>query len=261
LINRPKKTLIRTWDGRHVPSFGNDINLAGWFHLAYFGLVLPVFTVRGRKQLFAKAGLLPNRLRHFQKTACMLLLFTALSLLVARVQWIELFPRAFPSLGAVAAGLAMYAILVACARPRWRRAVERRAPVAHLFMPANAAEHGWWIAVSLLAGVGEEITWRGVQADLLYFLTGSLCIAALLSATSFGVLHVIQGWKTAAIIGVFSLGFHGLVWLAGSLYVAMAVHVAYDITAGITYSRLGRKLGYDSPPAKNDQAPQPVEVG
>ena len=35
-----------------------------------------------------------------------------------------------------------------------------------------------------------------------------------------------------------------LVWLAGSLYVAMAVHVVYDITAGITYGRLGRELGY-----------------
>ena len=42
----------------------------------------------------------------------------------------------------------------------------------------------------------------------------------------------------------FALGFHALVWLSGSLYVAMAVHIAYDITAGITYGRLGKKFGY-----------------
>jgi membrane protease YdiL (CAAX protease family) len=51
------------------------------------------------------------------------------------------------------------------------------------------------------------------------------------------------------IVFLMALGFHALVWRAGSLYVAMAVHVAYDITAGITYGRLGKELGYslDSP--------------
>ena len=45
-----------------------------------------------------------------------------------------------------------------------------------------------------------------------------------------------------------------VVWLSGSLYVAMAAHVAYDVTAGIAYGRLARTLGYDaSPPAQ----PQP----
>ena len=47
-----------------------------------------------------------------------------------------------------------------------------------------------------------------------------------------------------AVIFVLALGFHALVWLAGSLYVAMAVHIAYDITAGLTYGRLRRDLGF-----------------
>lgn len=42
-----------------------------------------------------------------------------------------------------------------------------------------------------------------------------------------------------AIITVFAFGFQALVWLTGSLYLAMAVHVAYDITTGLTYGRLG----------------------
>jgi membrane protease YdiL (CAAX protease family) len=45
------------------------------------------------------------------------------------------------------------------------------------------------------------------------------------------------------IITIFGLGFQGLVWLTGSLYVAMLVHVAYDITAGLMYGKLGRELG------------------
>jgi membrane protease YdiL (CAAX protease family) len=118
-------------------------------------------------------------------------------------------------------------------------------------MPANAPERAWWLAVALLAGVGEEITWRGVQAALAGALTGNFGIAALLCSISFALTHIVQGWKSVALIVIFALGFHTLVWLAGSLYVAMAVHVAYDITAGISYGRLGRELapeGLDATP-------------
>jgi membrane protease YdiL (CAAX protease family) len=103
-------------------------------------------------------------------------------------------------------------------------------------------EREWWIAVSVLAGVGEEITWRGVQAALASVLTGGFWAAALVCSISFGLTHIVQGWKSSAIIFVFALGFHALVWLGESLYVAMAVHVAYDITAGVGYGRLGREL-------------------
>jgi hypothetical protein len=66
---------------------------------------------------------------------------------------------------------------------------------------------------------------------------------------------MIQGWRSAAVILVFALGFHALVWLSGSLYVAMAVHIAYDVTAGISYGRLGRELGYQLDPG---ESPVPV---
>jgi membrane protease YdiL (CAAX protease family) len=48
----------------------------------------------------------------------------------------------------------------------------------------------------------------------------------------------------ARVIIVFALGFHLLVWLSGSLYVAMAVHIIYDVTAGLNYAKLGKQLGY-----------------
>jgi len=140
--------------------------------------------------------------------------------------------------------LLMFIVAVAAMRPRWRRAVERRARVVYLFMPANASERAWWIVVAVLAGISEEITWRGVQAGLAYKALGNLAIAAAFCAISFGLGHIIQGWKGAAIVTLFALAFHALVWLSGSLYVAMAVHIAYDITAGINYGRLGRELGY-----------------
>jgi membrane protease YdiL (CAAX protease family) len=224
--------------------FSDEVNLAGWFHLGYFGVLIPILALRDRRKLLGKEEALPNRLRHFQKTAFGLVMFATVSVLVALVQRIPLFPRSLPPPSTAVAGVAMYVATVAFMRPNWRRAVERRARVVHLFMPANAVERTWWIAVSVLAGIGEEITWRGVQAALVGALTGSFWIAALVCSTSFGLVHFVQGWKSAALIAVFALGFHALVWLGGSLYVAMAVHVAYDLTAGISYGRLGRELGY-----------------
>ncbi len=93
----------------------------------------------------------------------------------------------------------------------------------------------------MLAGISEEITWRGVQTALLSNLTGHLWIAAIICSISFGLAHSIQGWTSSTIIVFFALGFHALVWLSGSLYVAMAVHVvAYDITAASVMGGWGR---------------------
>jgi len=231
----------------------------GWFHLGYFGLLIPASAVRSKKKLLGTADQpapLSSRMAHFQRTAATLILFTGLSLLTAWRERMTLFPHSLPPLTAVIAGLAMYAITVAFMRPRWRRAVETRKRVVHLFMPDNATERVWWIVVALLAGVGEEITWRGVQASLTSSLAGNVWIAAVITSISFAFAHYVQGWRSVAVIFVMALGFHTLVWFAGSLYVAMAVHVAYDITAGLSYGRLGRELGY----GRDGCPPEPSKI-
>jgi hypothetical protein len=42
--------------------------------------------------------------------------------------------------------------------------------------------------------------------------------------------------------------------------VAMAVHAVYDITAGMSYARLGRKLGFDSALAAPREASAPAST-
>jgi membrane protease YdiL (CAAX protease family) len=223
--------------------FVYEINQAGWFHLAYFGIVLPMFAVLQARK-FRQAQTLPNRVNHFRRTAVTILLLGGFSLVIARAQWIQLFPRTVPPWRAIGAGALMYIVAVLCARPRWRKAVEQRKRIVYLFMPENLSERVWWIVVAVLAGIFEEITWRGVQAALAYKLLGSVLLGALFCSISFGVGHVLQGWKGGGIIAVFALAFHLIVWLSGSLYVAMAVHVVYDITAGLSYGKFGRELGY-----------------
>jgi membrane protease YdiL (CAAX protease family) len=162
--------------------FVYEINSAGWFHLVYFGVVLPVVAVSQARKFAQAQRPLPNRVHHFRRTALTLALFGGLSLFIARFEWIELFPRTIPSWRAIGAGLLVYVIAVVCMRPRWRKAVERRARVVYLFMPSNATERLWWIVVAVLAGISEEITWRGVQAGLAYRLIGSVSLGAILCA-------------------------------------------------------------------------------
>jgi len=227
---------------------------AGWYHLFTMGVLIPFMVVRNYRRMVGKSLALPNRMRHFRTTAIMLVLLTSLSVVVAKAEWIDLYRFDSARLPqGLAAGAVMYVVAVVAMRPRWRRAVESRTRIVHLFMPATAAERGWWVLVSTLAGVGEEITWRGVQTALLAYLTGSFVAGATLSAASFGVAHYMQGWKSAAIIAVFALAFQAVVWLSGSLYVAMLVHVLYDITAGLAYGRLGRELGYSPVTTGNDR--------
>lgn len=231
--------------------FVYEINAAGWFHLIYFGVLIPYVAVTRARKFKDKNLPLPDRLRHFQRTASTLVMFGVVSLVVARAEWMELFPRSMPSWRALAAGALMLIATVAFMRPKWRAAVERRERVVYLFMPANPSERIWWIVVAVLAGISEEITWRGVQAGLAANLTQSVLAAFLICSLSFAVGHAVQGWRSIVVILAFALGFHLLVWLSGSLYVAMAVHVAYDTIAGISYGRLGKELGYSLEPAKD----------
>ena len=108
--------------------YAYDLRPAGWLHLVYFGIMLPAMCIRARKQLGGANCPLPSRLRHFQTTAIELSLLLTFSILVAKVQWIWLFPRALPPWTAVIAGVAFYLAAVAFMRPRWRRAVQK--PIA-----------------------------------------------------------------------------------------------------------------------------------
>jgi membrane protease YdiL (CAAX protease family) len=222
----------------------DEVALSGWLHVGYFGALIPALTVLYRKKALEAQNPLPDRLTWFRKWAKQLLLFATISLVVGLAQEIVLFPRTLPPLPAVAAGAAAYVAAVAFMWPRWRRDVQRRERSVYFFMVTNPVERSWWIIISVLAGVGEEITWRGVQTALVAAISGSYLVAVAVCSLTFGLGHVTQGWRSAAIVGLFALGLHTLVWLGESLYVAMAVHFAYDLTAGMTLGRLGKVHGY-----------------
>ncbi|HET9299982.1 MAG TPA: hypothetical protein VFO11_08555, partial [Candidatus Polarisedimenticolaceae bacterium] len=150
------------------------IGIAGWYHLAVFGLLLPWIAVKSRSRIAGRP--LPSLTSHLPRVVIQLLVLGAFSVLVSRVEWIQLFPREVPPIWTMALGLLLAVLAAAAMYPLWRRAVQARKRTTYLFMPRTGAERAWWIAVACAAGVTEEISWRGVQWVLLTRWTGNLWI-------------------------------------------------------------------------------------
>jgi membrane protease YdiL (CAAX protease family) len=241
---------------------GLPLGPLGLYHVILVGLFVPWMAWRSKKKLEAipaeaKTGA-GNRVRHHVTTLGVEAFFCGLSLLVALREGLALFPPWTPSARDVLLGVGALAALVAYMRPRWRRNVETRVRVVELFSPRTGVERALWLAVSFAAGISEEITYRGVLFLLLHRVTGSVLAATLLAAAAFGLGHLVQGRSSVLVISGIALVTQTLVLVTGTLLVAMAVHVAYDIAAGLVYGRLARQR--DARDAAESAAAAPVST-
>jgi membrane protease YdiL (CAAX protease family) len=218
------------------------IGAAGYCHLILFGLVLPWAAFRSAAKLSSFPY--PPRRKFYFGVLLQHFFFIAATVAVAWLEKIPLLELPRQPVESIAIVAIVFVAAVALMLPRWRREVEKGEPKVYLFMPGDAAEKSLWVLISAAAGFGEEIIYRGVMWVLWARLTGSLWIAALITSIIFAVSHYMQGWASITAIFGFALGFHGIVWLTGSLIPAMVLHFLYDLTAGMIYSYLGEKMGY-----------------
>jgi membrane protease YdiL (CAAX protease family) len=220
---------------RHVGTFG-------YLHLLAFGVLLPLLVIRSARGLRERGY--PPRSKHFIAVIAQQVLFITVSVAVARAENLDLWapPAGWRSAAFIAA--VSLAVMVGVMAPRWRRNVEEREWKLYYFMPRSPGERSLWGGVSLFAGFGEELIYRGVMYALLWRLSGSWAAAALLVAVVFAVSHFMQGWKSMLVIFVIAVGFQAIYNLTGSLFPGMAVHFLYDLIAGLLYGYWGEKLGY-----------------
>ena len=99
-------------------------------------------------------------------------------------------------------------------------------------LPRTPGERRLFVWLSLAAGVGEELAYRGYAIMLLAPALGPWPAAWLTSAV-FGVMHAYQG-----LLGVLRTGLLGLLLAAiflwsGSLWPAILAHTLLDIVAGL----------------------------
>ncbi len=118
----------------------------------------------------------------------------------------------------------------------WMRAQEN--PMLRQLLPTNRKERSVFVLLSVAAGVGEEVAYRGYAIPVLTPLLG-LAGASVLSSAVFGVLHSYQGvlgmLRTGVMGGVLAWGFLA----SGSLWPGIIAHTLIDLVAGIV---LGERL-------------------
>jgi membrane protease YdiL (CAAX protease family) len=105
-------------------------------------------------------------------------------------------------------------------------------PLLRALLPRSGRERLAFVGLSLAAGLGEELAYRGYAISALAPVTGPGTAAVATSAV-FGVLHAYQGP-----LGVARAGLLGglLAWgflASGSLWPAIVAHAALDMLAGI----------------------------
>jgi len=183
-----------------------------------------------------------TRIRSYQKTVgwlwaatVLLLLTTPRAALLAppEVSWLAGRSRLMLLVGlcvGLSAGIVLPAILA-------RRSAQARAgqlrQLSHIafFLPVSRAERYWFAAVSISAGICEELIFRGFL--IRYFETlvpglgwnGAILAAALV----FGLDHGYQGWKGMLQTAFLALVFTLLFVVAGNLWVPMIAHALLDL--------------------------------
>jgi membrane protease YdiL (CAAX protease family) len=131
------------------------------------------------------------------------------------------------------AGVYVRALRDAKTRRRALEQILREAPI----VPRERRDLPHWTFVSVAAGVGEEIIYRGF---LIWYLSRVMSPAAAVvaSAAIFAVAHLYQGPRSAIKVGVLALALGaGYVW-CGVLWPVMVAHFAVDLVAGVFAVRL-----------------------
>jgi uncharacterized protein len=120
----------------------------------------------------------------------------------------------------------------------------------HTFMPEPSAQGGnpilsstptgllgiiVWIALSISAGISEEIVFRGYLQRQLTSMTGKLGLAIFLQGLLFGVGHAYEGVSSVIAIVLHGLFLGVLAAWRGNIRAGVIEHVGWDILAGFGF--------------------------
>lgn len=133
-----------------------------------------------------------------------------------------------PALAGMGAALAI-SVVTARRLARSGKAMPGQAAVAHL-LPRTPAERWHALAMSVTAGVCEEIVYRGLLIALGVGALGlSTTAAAALALAVFAVGHLYQGWKSMLAVALAGCALTALYLATGSLLLPILMHALMDI--------------------------------
>jgi membrane protease YdiL (CAAX protease family) len=197
---------------------------------------MPLASVALLKRLKSGRPLAPKWRRELGTIAGLLVIGGAAQWTALR-QGIELWPRQWPPWTIALYALLFLGVMLSGSLRGLQRAPEERRRHLFLFLPATRLELWLWVPVSLGAGIAEEMAYRGVLVQLLQRWSHSMALALVVSILLFALAHLYQGKKAMLGVAYLAVVFHVLVWVSGSLYIAMFVHAAYDLGLGVLLRR------------------------
>ncbi len=224
-----------------------------------FGVAFPLVATRlyARRRPLLLAGDSGARLREYRETVLWLGSMGIATLLVWAAAGRELsslglaFDRSWPSLLGIAFALAMAILLSLQVRAvrrdgRAQAAVRKALDPVREYLPEDRPQARLFRAVSVSAGIGEELFYRGFLLWYLMRFT-PLGWAIAISSMLFGLAHVMHGVQATVRATLVGALLAGLYVLSGALWGPMLLHAAIDLTTGETalavYGRESRAGG------------------
>lgn len=115
---------------------------------------------------------------------------------------------------------------------RWRKGKGTPAYLARLsaLLPRDRDEVLLGAAISVAAGIGEELFFRLLLPMLLAVYLGSI-VAVAVAIVLFGLAHAYQGWRGVTVTTLVGTLFTAMYLMSGSLAVAMLFHIVIDLMA------------------------------
>jgi membrane protease YdiL (CAAX protease family) len=105
--------------------------------------------------------------------------------------------------------------------------------------PTNAHEVAAWICLCILAGIAEELVFRGyLQRQFTAWARGASVAGVIGSALFFGAAHGYQGARNMVLLAVFGVLFSLLVLFRRSLRPGIFAHAWHDLIAGLVLAFL-----------------------
>ncbi len=134
----------------------------------------------------------------------------------------------------VACGLAIMQTIALRRDPEKSRAMAKQFEPVKEMIPHTNQEAREFVALSITAGICEEILYRGY---LMLYISSAIAIegmwlAALLSSLAFGLAHTYQGPKGVLRVSLLGLVFAGLYLLTGSIWLPIVLHAVIDLVSG-----------------------------
>jgi len=201
---------------------------------AYLLCVLVLFPVMGVVSYYRlKSGKpLPRKTRRYRTMIVMQLLLLGFTAVIAQHNRVDLLGRHGPSAWSWALA-GVYLVYIALRLNKaWHRLNPVRKQRARVLLPENSSEMFYWVPTSILAGLSEETAFRGMAYIALQTMTGSAAIALTACVLAFGIAHMLQGWRGVLGATVIGLVMHAIVYTTHGLYLAIAIHAAYDLVVG-----------------------------